>query len=110
MPRMKRSIVERNAFILLEFLASQASGSPSVAIVSQRAMARSIGLTHMQVRHLVRVLAERGYIQVTHRFGEDGGELANAHRITRAGRKVLRGGAEQWISTYEHESFVQKSK
>ena len=110
MPRVKRSIVERNAFLLLEFLASRTSGSPSVAIVSHRAMAHGMGLSHTQVRHLVRLLIERGCIQVTHRYAEDGGELANAHRITRVGRKALRGGAEQWISAYEHETFVQKSK
>lgn len=110
MARVKRSIIERNAFILLEFLASKAKGSPSVAIVSQRTMAHGMGLTQTRVRHLVRLLVDRGCIQVTHRFAEDGGELANAHRITRVGRKALRGGEEQWIRAYEHEAFVQKSK
>lgn len=110
MARVKRSIIERNAFILLEFLASQAKGSPSVAIVSQRTMAGSMGLTQTRVRYLVRLLVDRDYIRVTHRFAEDGGELANAHRITPAGRRALRGGAEQWMKAHEHEFIVQKSK
>lgn len=110
MARVKRSIVERNAFVLLACLASLADGHPPVAIVSQRTIAGRMGISQTRVRHLMRMLAERDCIRVSHRFAEDGGELANAHYITPTGRAALQEGPERWQSVYACNTSAPRAK
>lgn len=88
MARVKRSIMEANAFRLLAYLDS-AKGRRRTAVISLRTMATDLQLSHARVRRLVRILVDRGYIEVRRCYAEDGGDRPNAHRITRAGRAAL---------------------
>lgn len=81
--------MEANALKLLVYLDARASASSRVAIVPLRSMVADLHMTHARVRRLVRLLDERGYIEVEHRYAEDGGGRPNAHRITRIGSIVL---------------------
>lgn len=89
MARVKRSVMEANALRLLMYLDSRASAGSHVAIVPLRSMVSDLHMTSARVRRLVRLLDERGYIEVQHRFAEDGGGKPNAHRITNIGSMVI---------------------
>lgn len=107
MPRVKRSVVEHNAFILLEYLVSRSSPKPRFAIVSYRTMTNDLGMSQNRVRNLVRLLVKRGYIEVHHRFAEDGGELSNAHLITKQGVAALRAYGER-LRQESHRERVEE--
>ena len=89
MARVKRSIMEANAFRLLAYLDQSSKGRRRTAVISLRTMATELQLSHARVRRLVRMLSERGYIEVKRCYAEDGGDRPNAHSITRAGRAAL---------------------
>lgn len=122
MARVKRSVVEANALKLLAYLDAHASASSRVAVVPLRSMVTDLHMTYARVRHLVRLLDERGYIEVEHRFADDGGGRPNAHRITRVGSIVLDAyraglrydneverlsGALELVSSRSDEQFAQ---
>lgn len=95
MARVKQSVVERNALILLHYLESRAVGKRAVAVVPLREMSNDLAMSRSRVRHLVRLLSERGYIEVRHCFARDGGGKPNAHRITAGGKAVLEMHSDQ---------------
>lgn len=95
MARVKQSVVERNALILLHYLESRAVGKRAVAVVPLREMSDDLAMSRSRVRHLVRLLSERGYIEVQHCFAQDGGEKPNSHRITVGGKAVLKTYLDQ---------------
>lgn len=95
MARVKQSVIEHNALVLLEYLESRAVGVRRVAIVSLRDMSNDLAMSRSRVRHLVRLLSERGYIEVRHCFARDGGEQPNAHRITAGGKAALKAYVDQ---------------
>ena len=90
MARVKRSIMETNAFRLLAYLDSGAKGRRQTAVVSLRSMATDLQLSQARARRLVRILVDQGYIEVHRRYAEDGGDRPNAHSITRAGKAALK--------------------
>lgn len=90
MARVSQKVVEANALALLGLLDRNAKGRPRAAIMSLRSLERGTGLSRERVRRLIRLLADRGAIEVRPRFAEDGGGQPNAYVVTARGRSALR--------------------
>ena len=89
MPRSSRRTVEDTENRVL-YIVNRPASPRRPACLSLRAIARELGVSDGRVRTALRSLASEGFVTAEARFADDGGQLANGYRLTRAGRERLR--------------------
>ena len=89
MGRSSMKVVECTAMRMLGLIVDRASGRPKQAVISIKDFSRSLTLSEFRIRFAQTYLEHLGYIRVIHRYGQDGGCLANGYRPTSTGRSAL---------------------
>ena len=92
MSRSSRKQVEETKGRVLAYIYQKNRASGDAPPIARRDMVNDLGISHDQARFACRALESSGFIFCEPRFGENGGQLANAYRITAAGLRALGAG------------------